>query len=82
MQPCFPVEVLSLVAQVLLHPAVVLLHTLFPAVWLTAALEAAAVGAEGFYYSRFGADIRRPWALALAANLLSYSAGVLLNLLF
>ena len=73
---------LCMLVNLLTNPAVVLLHTLFPAVWITAALEAAAVGAEGFYYSRFGADIRRPWALALAANLLSYSAGVLLNLLF
>ena len=70
---------LAALVNVLTNPAVVLLHALFPAPWLTLTLEAAAVGAEGFCYRRFGAAVRRPWLLALAANALSFSLGLLLK---
>lgn len=61
------------------NPAAVLLHARFPAWPVTALLEAAATAAEGFVYARFG--VRRPWALALTANGVSFAAGLLLNAL-
>ena len=53
-----------MLVNLLTNPAVVLLHTLFPAVWITAALEAAAVGRRASTTAASARTSRRPWALA------------------
>lgn len=62
--------------NVLTNPAVVLLHALFPAKGVTAALELGAVAVEGLCYARMGAAIRRPWLFSLAANTFSFCMGL------
>lgn len=70
---------LAVLVNVLTNPAVVLLHALgCPAL----PLEAAAIAVEGVCYRACGEDIRRPYLLALCANVFSYTAGLLLNLIF
>lgn len=68
---------LCVLVNTMTNPAVVLLHTLWPAWGVTAALELSAAAAEGFCYARFG--VRRPWRLAAVANGVSFGLGLLLN---
>lgn len=80
---------LGLVALVncLTNPPVVLLHytavTLWrwPDVWVTLALEAAAVIVEWRCYRAYSEQVRKPFLFALLANLFSYGAGCVINLL-
>lgn len=73
---------LAALVNVLTNPAVVLLHMLFPAAWVKFLLEGAAVTAEGFYYSRYGNDIRRPWLLSLLLNAASFGIGCAVSALY
>lgn len=70
---------LCVLVNLLTNPAAVLLHNLFPPVWFLLVLEGAAIAVEGGYYRRYAEGIARPWALAVSANLLSWSVGNLLN---
>lgn len=74
-------------ANCLTNPAVVMLHytavTLWhwPALPVTAALEAAAVLVEWRCYRSLSRQLRHPFRFALLANGFSYSVGYLLSLL-
>ncbi len=70
---------LCALVNVLTNPAVVLLHSLFPAPPVTLLLEGAAVAVEALYYRRYGAHISRPWRLSLTANALSFGIGLLIG---
>ena len=73
---------LCALVNLLTNPAVVLLHLLFPAPWVTAALELAAVAVEALYYRRYGEHIRRPWVFSLLANGASFGLGLLISHFF
>lgn len=73
---------LCALVNLLTNPAVVLLHLLFPAPWVTAGAELAAVAAEALYYRRYGERIRRPWLFSLVANGCSFGLGLILNHFF
>lgn len=68
-------------ANCLTNPPVVLLHATATALWrwpalpVTAALEAAAVLTEWRCYRAFSDQLRRPLLFALAANAFSYGMG-------
>lgn len=70
---------LCVLVNVMTNPAVVLLHLLFPAPFVTALLELGAVGAEGFCYSRFGERVRKPWLFSLIVNAFSFGMGLMIN---
>ena len=64
------------------NPAVVMLHFLSGGGWMpTVLLEAAAVLTEGGFY-RYSGLYRRPFLFTLAANGISFLAGLLLSRLF
>ena len=73
--------------NVLTNPAVVLTyHTLtglpgWNAAVVTAALEAAAIGVEWYFYRTCSEQLKRPFLFALLANGLSYGLGCVINLL-
>lgn len=67
---------LAVLVNVLTNPAVVLLHGLYVPVL---PLETAAIAVEGICYRMRGEDLRRPFLLALCANVFSYSVGLVLN---
>ena len=67
---------LCVLVNVLTNPAVVLLHSLFPAPPVTLLLEGGAVAVEALYYRRYGEHIPRPWLFSLAANALSFGIGL------
>ncbi len=70
---------LTVLVNTLTNPVVVLLHWFFPQVWVTAALEIAAVLVEGGIYKLCSDSIRRPFLYALAINAFSYFCGLGLN---
>ena len=78
---------LAALVNVLTNPPVVLLH--YTAVWLwgwnavlvTVVLEAAAVLVEWRCYRVYSEQVKRPFLFALLANLFSYGAGCVINLL-
>lgn len=80
---------LGLVAlvNVLTNPPVVLLYYTATRLWrwnavpVTAVLEAAAVLVEWRCYQAYSERVRRPFLFALLANLFSYGAGCVINLL-
>lgn len=72
---------LAALVNLLTNPPVVLLAILLPRPPVVAVLELAAVAAEAFCYLRRGEQIRHPVLLACVANLISYSAGILIQLL-
>lgn len=67
---------LCALVNLLTNPVVVLLHGLFPAWPVTLLLEGAAVAVEALCYRRCGDHIPRPWLFSLAANALSFGAGL------
>ena len=69
----------AVLVNILTNPAVVLLKALGVPILL---LEAAAIAVEGWCYQTCGEAVNRPWRLALLANVFSYSAGLVLNLIF
>lgn len=70
---------LAFLVNVLTNPVVVLFNAAGVPILL---LEAAAVGVEGFLYRSCGKGVRRPMLLALCANVFSFVAGELLQLIF
>lgn len=70
---------LCALVNLLTNPAVVLLHSLFPAWWVTLLLEGTAVVVEAAYYSLCGTQISHPRLLALSANALSFCTGLLIG---
>ena len=78
---------LVVLVNILTNPAVVYLDlvcvTRFPNgrdLWQIP-LEIAAILIEGWCYAKYARSIRRPWMLALVANVFSYGFGLLLNTL-
>lgn len=79
---------LLVLVNVITNPLVVLLY------WVTVlftnidsflalvVLETLAVGVEGRYYQAYGIDFRQPYVFSLAANVVSFGIGVLLQYLF
>ena len=74
--------------NVLTNPVVVLsfwliaLYTDWNARLFIIPLEVFAVLTEGFYYKKYGRSFRRPYLFSLAANIVSFGTGELINLLF
>lgn len=66
------------------NPLVVLLYYLLPGsrIPVVFLLEAFAVLTEAYYYRSYGEKIRRPFAFALLANVVSYGSGLALNAIF
>ena len=79
---------LAALVNCLTNPPVVLLY--YTAIWLwgwnailvTAVLEAAAVLVEWRCYRAFSEQLKKPFLFALLANLFSYGAGCVINLLW
>jgi len=77
-----------MMVNVLTNPAVVLLYWLafYYTSWNTTlvmiVLELVAILIEGWYYKRYGQDFKRPFLFAVAANAVSFTAGLLLQLIF
>jgi CHASE2 domain-containing sensor protein len=79
---------LLVLVNLLTNPVVVLSYLLFtyytdfnPFIVLIP-LEAFAVLTEGYYYKKHGSCFRRPFLFSLAANVISFGAGELIQLLF
>lgn len=70
---------LAVLVNVLTNPAAVLLRGFGIPVLL---LEAVVVAVEGVCYQARGEAIRRPFLLALCANVFSYRIGLVLNRMF
>ena len=81
---CFRVKGKALVLVELVNlftnPIVVLLCVTFPQTWLLVTMEVFAVTAEWLLY-RFSGLIKRPLLFSLGANIFSYFAGELLQML-
>ena len=79
---------LVILVNIITNPVVVLsyllalLYTDWDHVLIIAPLELFAVLTEGFYYSKYGQDFRRPYIFSALANLFSFGAGVLLQRIF
>ncbi len=77
---------LFVLVNILTNPIVVYLNTvfciIFPDISVFAwqiPLEICAIATEGFLYFKFSRNLASPWKFAVAANLFSYSMGLLLN---
>ena len=76
---------LVIAVNVITNPAVVLLYWLavlytgINPILVKAALEILAVLTEGFYYKKYGQEIRRPFLFSLAANAVSFGLGMLIQ---
>ncbi len=76
----------AVLVNLLTNPVAVYLNLLCRAVFSASwplwqlPIELAVIGAEGYCYARFSAA-KRPWLLAIAANLFSYACGLLFNTL-
>lgn len=66
---------LCVLVNVLTNPLVNLLYISFPSPWFLAALECAAVWAEGAIYKCCGENIKRPRLLSVTANAASFCIG-------
>ena len=79
---------LLFLVNVLTNPIVVLsfwlvvLYTDWNAYIILIPLESFAVLAEGYYYKKYGNCFRRPYLFSLAANMVSFWVGELIQLLF
>jgi len=79
---------LLLLVNVITNPVVVLsfwlvaLYTDWNPYIVLIPLELFAVLTEGYYYKKYGRCFRRPYLFSLAANLVSFGTGVLIQRLF
>ena len=79
---------LLFLVNVLTNPIVVLsfwlvvLYTDWNAYIILIPLESFAVLTEGYYYKKYGNCFRRPYIFSLAANMVSFWVGELIQLLF
>lgn len=69
---------LCVLVNLLTNPLVNFLYFVLPSVWALLGLECAAVAVEGALYRTLGEGIRRPLALSLAANGVSFFLGGLI----
>lgn len=67
---------LFVLANVLTNPIALLLHMLFHGWAVTAAVELAAVVAEGLLFAGLGEGIKKPWLFSMSANAFSFSIGL------
>ena len=70
---------LCALVNVLTNPVVVLLYLLFPHPVATAVWECTASTVEGWYYRRYGQNIRTPWLFSVLCNGISFSLGLVIN---
>ena len=76
---------LVVMVNILTNPVVVLLYWLcaFYTSWnltfVIVPLEFFAIATEGYCYSKFGQTFKRPYMFSLAANVFSYTVGLLLQ---
>ena len=70
---------LCALVNVLTNPVVVLLYLLFPHPAATAAWECMAAAVEGWYYRRYGQNIRAPRLFSVLCNGISFSLGLVIN---
>ncbi len=79
--------ILLVLLNILTNPAVVYLNMLFSELLTVSRfawqlpLEATAIITEGALYQGLGEKISHPWLFAIAANVISYSLGLLINLI-
>ena len=79
---------LLILVNVLTNPIVVLtfslavLYTGLNGYIILIPLELFAILAEGYYYKKYGESFRRPYLFSLAANMVSFWAGELIQVLF
>ena len=77
---------LVIMVNVLTNPAVVLLYWLsvlytdINSTAVKAVLELLAILIEGYYYRRYAQDFKRPFLFSFAANVFSFTIGVLIQL--
>ena len=73
--------------NIITNPSVVLiyqlamLYTSINNVAIKIALELFAVLTEGYYYKKHGHDFKRPYLFSLAANMMSFGIGVLIQII-
>lgn len=72
---------LTVLANTLTNPPVVLIYTLFPSLPMKIALEIAVVLVEWIVYKKCSDRIRRPFLYALCINAFSFLAGEGINFL-
>jgi len=76
---------LVILVNMLTNPIVVLTYWLFylNTNWNTTLikipLELFAITVEGFYYNKYSQEIKKPFIFSIAANLFSFSVGVLIQ---
>ena len=74
-------------ANILTNPAVVLLYWLafYYTSWnktlVMIALELVAILVEWWYYKKYGEGFKRPFLFSVTANVISFTAGLLLQLI-
>ena len=66
---------LCVLVNLFTNPLVNLPRLFSPALWLPAVLECAVVTAEWYLYRALGENVRRPLALSVTANLVSFLLG-------
>lgn len=69
---------LCVLVNLLTNPLVNFLYLVLPSVWALLGLECAVVMAEGTLYRTLGEGIRRPLALSLTANGVSFFLGAII----
>ncbi len=73
--------------NILTNPAAVYLDMLCRRLWSAdpylwqIPIELAVVAVEGLCYMKLSDSVRRPWLLAISANVFSYGVGIILNLI-
>ena len=76
---------LVVLVNIITNPAVVLLYWLaalytdWNLIMIKIPLEILAVLTEGYYYSKYGQDFKRPYLFSITANAFSFGIGVLLQ---
>ena len=76
---------LVVMVNILTNPAVVLLYwlcaiyTSWNLMFVIIPLEFAAIATEGYCYSKYGQTFKRPYVFSLAANVFSYTVGLILQ---
>ncbi|MCL2757502.1 MAG: hypothetical protein FWD43_05440 [Coriobacteriia bacterium] len=74
-------------ANILTNPAVVLLYwlafyyTSWNKILVMIALELVAILVEWWYYKKYGEGFKRPFLFSVTANVISFTAGLLLQLI-
>jgi len=78
---------LLMLVNIITNPIVVLLHWIAVAytnwniVFVIVLLELFAILTEGYYYKKHGRDLHHPYLFSTAANMFSFSTGVVIQML-